>query len=252
MLLSLAKITAATVTAVGVTTPCLAFVVPPLSIQTGTKLFGAPVGSLGERNSSGKSAVVVRRSTCWRLKNVGPHQQERGRGDGCRVMMASEGQPGEGKFVKMGGAEDVQSFGPRCILASGLSLAESSAVQSILEDLDEDQQCSTPLVVLTPEIAKKRVGDVLTDATVIGLLQKKKNEVGEASAEGASPVILFSGFSNVELKSFAGRFRSETGVRAAFAKAVPNAMTKSVSRLCGEIGQDHADALAGKLHGSKE
>lgn len=48
------------------------------------------------------------------------------------------------------------------------------------------------------------------------------------------------------------RFRSETGVRAAFAKAVPNAMTKSVAKLCGEIAQDHADALAGKLSGGKE
>lgn len=40
-------------------------------------------------------------------------------------------------------------------------------------------------------------------------------------------------------------------MRAAFAKAVPNAMTKSVARLCGEIAQDHADALAGKLHGGE-
>jgi len=39
---------------------------------------------------------------------------------------------------------------------------------------------------------------------------------------------------------------------AAFAKAVPNAMTKTVARLCGEIAQDHADALAGKLQGKGE
>lgn len=45
------------------------------------------------------------------------------------------------------------------------------------------------------------------------------------------------------------RFQSATGLRAAFAKAVPKAMTKSVATLCGEIAQDHADALAGKLHG---
>lgn len=40
-------------------------------------------------------------------------------------------------------------------------------------------------------------------------------------------------------------------MRAAFAKAVPNAMTKPVAKLCGEIAQDHADALAGKLHGGE-
>ncbi|CAM9220537.1 unnamed protein product [Hapterophycus canaliculatus] len=154
----------------------------------------------------------------------------------------------------MGGAEDVQSFGPRqaCILASGLSFEESNAVLSILEDLDQDQQDSTPFVVLTPEIADKRVGDVLTDATVIGRLQKRQGGTGDASTQGTTPVIVFSGFANSELKNFAARFRSETGVRAAFAKAVPNAMTKSVARLCGEIGQDHADAIAGKLHGSKD
>lgn len=45
------------------------------------------------------------------------------------------------------------------------------------------------------------------------------------------------------------RFQRATGLRAAFAKAVPKAMTKSVATLCGEIAQDHADALAGKLHG---
>ena len=39
-------------------------------------------------------------------------------------------------------------------------------------------------------------------------------------------------------------------VRAAFAKAVPNAMEKRVSDLCGEIARDHADALAGKLDGA--
>ena len=44
------------------------------------------------------------------------------------------------------------------------------------------------------------------------------------------------------------RFRSATGVRAAFAKAVPNAMVKSAAAVCGEIAQDHADALGGKLH----
>lgn len=40
-----------------------------------------------------------------------------------------------------------------------------------------------------------------------------------------------------------------TGPRTAFAKAVSNAMEKPVARLCDEIAKDHADALAGKLHG---
>lgn len=35
----------------------------------------------------------------------------------------------------------------------------------------QDQEDSTPLVVFTPELADKRVGDVLTDAPMIGLLQ---------------------------------------------------------------------------------
>lgn len=47
------------------------------------------------------------------------------------------------------------------------------------------------------------------------------------------------------------RFRQVTGVRAAFAKAVPNAMPKTLGRVCGEIAQDHADAMAGRLEGSQ-
>lgn len=53
----------------------------------------------------------------------------------------------------------------------------------------------------------------------------------------------------LQMFSYNDRFRHVTGVRAAFAKAVSNAMVKPVKRLCGEIAQDHADALAGNLHG---
>lgn len=38
---------------------------------------------------------------------------------------------------------------------------------------DKDQEGSTPLVVFAPEIADKRVGDVLTDAPMIGALQAR-------------------------------------------------------------------------------
>ncbi|CBN76818.1 expressed unknown protein [Ectocarpus siliculosus] len=152
----------------------------------------------------------------------------------------------------MGGTEDAQSFGPRCILASGLSLEERRAIRSILDDKDQDREDRTPLVAHNLEIAEKRVGDVLTDAPMIGLLQEKQEEARDASPEPSSPVILISGFTNPELRDFVTRFRSETGVGAAFAKAVPNAMTKSVARLCEEIAQDHADALAGKLSDGKE
>lgn len=58
----------------------------------------------------------------------------------------------------------------RCILASGISLEESAVIRSILEDGGQEQE-GTPLVVSTPEIADKRVGDVLTDAQMISLLQ---------------------------------------------------------------------------------
>lgn len=59
----------------------------------------------------------------------------------------------------------------RCILASGLSLEDRSTLRWILHEDDQDQEGNTPLVVFTPEIADKRVGDVLTDASMIGLLQ---------------------------------------------------------------------------------
>lgn len=61
----------------------------------------------------------------------------------------------------------------RCILASGLSVQDRNSVRSILDEDEEDKDegGGTPLVVFTPEIADKRVGDVLTDAPMIGLLQ---------------------------------------------------------------------------------
>lgn len=110
MHLDRAKITAALATAVGVVTPSSAFVVSPPGVHSGAKLIGVPAGALGDRGPIGKISEVVRSRICWNLKKTDAKQE---RGGGCGVMMASEGPPGEGKFVKMGGAEDVQSFGPR-------------------------------------------------------------------------------------------------------------------------------------------
>lgn len=58
----------------------------------------------------------------------------------------------------------------RCILASGVTPEDSKAIRFILEE-DSQRKDDTPLVVFTPEIADKRVGDVLTDAPMIALLQ---------------------------------------------------------------------------------
>ncbi|CAM9110029.1 unnamed protein product [Ectocarpus fasciculatus] len=234
----------AAATAAAVATTTSAFVVAPAALRDGTTLrasLDAPRGwACSHETASAYSSGCLRRSGV-----------REGRG-GCTMMMMSGPPPGKGKFVKMGGTEDAQSFGPRCILASGLSLEERGAIRSILDDEDQDREDRTPLVMQSSEIAEKRVGDVLTDAPMIGLLQEKQEEARDASSEPSSPVILISGFTNPELRDFVTRFRSETGVRAAFAKAVPNAMTKSVAKLCGEIAQDHADALAGKLSGGTE
>ena len=64
---------------------------------------------------------------------------------------------------------------PRCILASGLSADESLAARSILEEEDSDRGGVTPLVLLTPEIADERVGDVLTNAAAISSSQVSVN-----------------------------------------------------------------------------
>ncbi|CAB1105173.1 unnamed protein product [Ectocarpus sp. CCAP 1310/34] len=243
MMHRLGQIITAAATAAAVATTTSAFVVAPAALRDGTRLsasLDSPRGwACNHETAAAYSSGCLRRSGACE-------------GGGGRItMMMSGPPPGRGKFVKMGGTEDAQSFGPRCILASGLSLEERGAIRSILDDEDQDREDRTPFVAHTLEIAEKRVGDVLTDAPMIGLLQEKQ-EARDASPEPSSPVILISGFTNPELRDFVTRFRSETGVRAAFAKAVPNAMTKSVARLCGEIAQDHADALAGKLSSGKE
>ncbi|CAM9981078.1 unnamed protein product [Pylaiella littoralis] len=259
------RVAAAVVAAIatGLVTTASAFAVAPRAIAPpwdGAKPAGI---SLGACDSPGTSSISGSSLAGRPQQHRQQHQrwlpvvcqQRQGRGSCVDMMMSEAPPPGKGKFIKLGGTGDTQSFGPRCILASGLSLEDRNAVRSILDEdgRDQGQGESTPLVVFTPEIAQKRVGDVLTDAPMIGLLQKQQ-EAGSASSadEATSPVILISGFTNPELRNFAARFRSETGVRAAFAKAVPKAMTKSVAILCGEIAQDHADALAGKLHGEKD
>ncbi|CAN0420563.1 unnamed protein product, partial [Laminaria digitata] len=99
----------------------------------------------------------------------------------------------------------------RCILASGLSADESLAARSILEEEDSGRESVTPLVLLTPEIADERVGDVLADAAAINSRQVSEEEAGGEGIEGAgsagftSPVILISGFTNTELREFASR-----------------------------------------------
>lgn len=47
-------------------------------------------------------------------------------------------------------------------------------IRSILDEDDQEQE-ATPLVVSAPEIADKRVGDVLNDAPMIGLLQVRRS-----------------------------------------------------------------------------
>lgn len=95
----------AAATAAAVATTTSAFVVAPAALRDGTTLrasLDAPRGWACNHETAAAYSSIG----CLSRPGV-----RAGRG-GCMMMMSGP-PPGKGKFVKMGGTEDAQSFGPR-------------------------------------------------------------------------------------------------------------------------------------------
>ncbi|CAN0378108.1 unnamed protein product [Discosporangium mesarthrocarpum] len=169
------------------------------------------------------------------------HQSVSRRG---KCLMAGEGP--QGNFFRMGGVEDTPGFGPRCVLVGGVSPDILDTARVLLNEQGVGGDGEVPVVGFTSDLSRRKLEEVLREAPEIS---RKQQEEEIMHFEGLkSPVVLVSGLGNMELRVFVSRFRQETGLRAGFAKAVPNAMKKALGQLCGEIADDHADALSGKLH----
>ena len=70
---------------------------------------------------------------------------------------------------------------------------------------------------------------------------------GSENGATITPVLFFSGFENREMMNLymllSGEIYRESGLSAACAKAVPNAMSKSFQQVLDEICGDHEDAM---------
>ncbi|CAN0454476.1 unnamed protein product [Ectocarpus sp. 12 AP-2014] len=106
MMHRLGQVITAAATAAAVATTTSAFVVAPVALRDGTRLSASPDAPRGWacnlETAAAYSSGCLRRSSCAC------------EGGGGRITMRmSVPPPGKGKFVKMGGTEDAQSFGPR-------------------------------------------------------------------------------------------------------------------------------------------
>eukprot|EP00550_Attheya_septentrionalis_P000703 CAMPEP_0198289318 /NCGR_PEP_ID=MMETSP1449-20131203/7544_1 /TAXON_ID=420275 /ORGANISM="Attheya septentrionalis, Strain CCMP2084" /LENGTH=264 /DNA_ID=CAMNT_0043987627 /DNA_START=116 /DNA_END=910 /DNA_ORIENTATION=+ len=138
------------------------------------------------------------------------------------------------------------------ILADGAPLAcrQSLGVQvarinsSTSQLLDQSVSDALNQIVLNQEESDGAPKTIeLTQITPIGATTT--STCGEES--GRCPVLYFSGFGNEEMMAtyniLGAEIYQETGDTVACAKAVPNAMNKSLQQVLEEISGDHADAM---------
>ena len=153
---------------------------------------------------------------------------------------------GGSEFVKVGGKDDQPAFGPPVILLGGFPV-------TIADEELSDMVSDTAAQAWKQGLSVVRVKGAMFDQTLAEALVDAVGTSGVRCASGIepgleTPVILFSGISNGDIKEISRLLLSElfaeTGQRAAIAKAVPPAMGKEIRQLFDEIGGDHRDALA--------
>ncbi|CAM9821950.1 unnamed protein product [Chrysoparadoxa australica] len=154
---------------------------------------------------------------------------------------SKEGEQETGKFMPLGGGEDIGSFGPRCMLACGFQEADRAVLTRLVE---EGGGAAHPILFVTDAMAKQTLGEVLDPDSM------HEERAGQLFSlpDREYGVVLLSGYTLSELRSMVAGLRSALKHRPAVAKAVPMAMKKPVGQLLNEIASDHADALTGRLH----
>lgn len=118
---------------------------------------------------------------------------------------------------------------------SWLELSLVDALTQIIRNCTENSQSSSIQI---------------TTRSILGDGSDHDNEYESSSTTAALPsvaVMLFSGFSNAEMMAtynlLGKEIYQEVGVAPACAKAVPNAMEKSLRQVLSEIANDHLDAI---------
>ena len=159
-----------------------------------------------------------------------------------------------GDFFKLGGAEDVEAFGPPAILLHGFPLqldeAQSIIAAALDIEIEDIKDGGLAVVHLSTAAYGQRLQTVLEAATIsTSTAWPSSSGYFSAEAESATtPIIYFSGMPNNDVRASAraliGRLYEVSGMRAGFAKAVPPAMEKVLEDLLGEIAGDHEEALS--------
>jgi len=160
--------------------------------------------------------------------------------------------------VKMGGKQDVVSFGPPVVLLGGFPLSmETDEFADMVADA-APQAWQRGLVVhrVTANGLDLTVGELLNHTAAAAVKPRsdssqranKNGLLGGDVAVWDVPVLFFSGIENDDIRSISkliiAELFEETGQRAAMAKAVPPAIHKLAGQMFEEIRRDHTEAMA--------
>jgi hypothetical protein len=167
-------------------------------------------------------------------------------------------QSRDGDFIKL---EETESYGPgpAIILYKVPSQIDNEEIQDILSDgapkahrkgvrlaRIDNHQDQNNLLECSVETALSQIMDSDRSETTTSTT----SAVDVVGRDRECPVVFFSGFDNREMMAayniIASQIYLEVGVTAACAKAVPNAMGKTLKQVLEEIAGDHLDATSHK------
>lgn len=135
--------------------------------------------------------------------------------------------------VGLDGSGEEKTFGPLCILVSGLVEAEFAALQGLLDDMGADE---VRLMPYTSDMASMSLGDALRSSAV---------PEHEEPFEGSKPVAFLSGMFTSEIVQVVGHMKyCDELPDMAFAAAVPNNWERVLNELIRDVHADHLAVAA--------
>jgi hypothetical protein len=167
-------------------------------------------------------------------------------------------QDREEDFVKLEDTDSGFGPGPALILYNVPSgLVDEELVDMLSDGAPTASQKGISMARIRLEDSPDILDKTLQDALETVVVAKSKSPppttiTTDAGVLATSPVLLFSGFSNPEMMAaygiIAGEIYQESAgqAQAACAKAVPNAMEKTLRQVLYEISGDHLDAIKGE------
>jgi hypothetical protein len=164
-------------------------------------------------------------------------------------------------FIKLEDSDEEYGPGPLLLLYKVPPGIDNDEIRDILSDeaptavrkgckiyrVDDDDDDEEPFLDLPLDQGLRQIIQGITSTT------EGKVEKVQSTSGATMPVLFFSGFKRSEMLATYSTLETEifqeTGGRRtpACAKAVPNAMGKSLRRVLEEISEDHRNALGSEL-----